>query len=222
MKSEETKKRNIYRSAGVISAFFVLIICLFVFTNSLFAEVSYVLSFSNRNDRLLSIEPTPTPARDKSGKIKVSSTPVTVCTPARPTPVSVESPDNPVRELTLEEITNLGFGTPDFDCDGIENFKDICPSVYNPDQKDTDGDGKGDACDPDLVDPSFVDSRCDMDGDGIPDIKDNCPSVCNSRQKFTDINNNNVNDLCDSVLPNFTAVKACPKRIKVKAPKTAN
>jgi hypothetical protein len=36
----------------------------------------------------------------------------------------------------------------DVDGDGILNSVDNCPTVYNPDQKDTDGDSAGDACDP--------------------------------------------------------------------------
>lgn len=34
----------------------------------------------------------------------------------------------------------------DDDFDGIANFEDNCPAVFNPDQTDTDGDGIGDAC----------------------------------------------------------------------------
>jgi len=34
----------------------------------------------------------------------------------------------------------------DFDNDGLSNHDDNCPAIYNPDQKDTDGDGRGDAC----------------------------------------------------------------------------
>ncbi len=34
----------------------------------------------------------------------------------------------------------------DSDGDGINDDLDNCPEVYNPDQKDTDGDGAGDAC----------------------------------------------------------------------------
>ena len=30
---------------------------------------------------------------------------------------------------------------------GLIRFDDNCPSVYNPDKKDTDGDDVGDACD---------------------------------------------------------------------------
>lgn len=36
---------------------------------------------------------------------------------------------------------------PDNDGDGIPNSSDNCPDVYNPDQKDSDGDGIGDLCD---------------------------------------------------------------------------
>ena len=36
---------------------------------------------------------------------------------------------------------------PDQDKDGVPDFRDNCPSVYNPDQKDTDHNGRGDLCD---------------------------------------------------------------------------
>jgi hypothetical protein len=36
---------------------------------------------------------------------------------------------------------------PDRDHDGIPDFRDNCPDVYNPDQKDSDNNGIGDACD---------------------------------------------------------------------------
>ena len=36
---------------------------------------------------------------------------------------------------------------PDQDHDGIPDFRDNCPTVYNPDQKDSDNNGIGDACD---------------------------------------------------------------------------
>jgi hypothetical protein len=51
----------------------------------------------------------------------------------------------------------------DSDGDGVADNIDNCPLVANPDQLDTDGDGIGNACDP------------DDDGDGIPDSVDACP-----------------------------------------------
>jgi hypothetical protein len=38
---------------------------------------------------------------------------------------------------------------PDKDNDGIPDFRDNCPTTYNPDQKDDNANGKGDVCDPD-------------------------------------------------------------------------
>jgi hypothetical protein len=38
---------------------------------------------------------------------------------------------------------------PDKDNDGIPDFRDNCPTTYNPDQKDSVGTGKGDVCNPD-------------------------------------------------------------------------
>ena len=62
-------------------------------------------------------------------------------------------------------------GIVDDDCDqdGVPSNEDNCPEVYNPEQTDTDGDGKGDACDE------------DDDNDGTPDEEDCEPqdnSVC--------------------------------------------
>lgn len=62
----------------------------------------------------------------------------------------------------------------DRDRDGVQDSRDNCPKLANSDQLDTDGDGRGDLCDP------------DADNDGIPNMEDNCPIVYNPDQ--TDAN----------------------------------
>lgn len=71
----------------------------------------------------------------------------------------------------------------DTDLDGVPDHEDNCPDTYNPAQIDTDGDGIGDACDPDI------------DGDGIPNEDDNCPYSYNPDQ--ADLDGDGVGDACD-------------------------
>jgi hypothetical protein len=54
---------------------------------------------------------------------------------------------------------------PDADGDGVADSSDNCPSVANANQVDSDGDGKGDACD------------TDDDNDSVLDSNDSCPTV---------------------------------------------
>ena len=71
----------------------------------------------------------------------------------------------------------------DSDFDRIKDIYDNCPGVYNPDQKDTDGDGEGDACD------------TDDDNDGILDTEDNCTLIANADQLDSD--GDGIGDMCD-------------------------
>ncbi len=65
----------------------------------------------------------------------------------------------------VEPVVTLARATPptDIDGDGVIDLSDTCATVANVDQRDTDGDGEGDACDG------------DDDGDGIPDEDDPAP-----------------------------------------------
>jgi len=62
----------------------------------------------------------------------------------------------------------------DADLDGVMDSEDNCLGVPNPQQLDTDSDGIGDACDPDL------------DGDQVANTSDNCPTVYNFDQIDSD------------------------------------
>ncbi len=71
----------------------------------------------------------------------------------------------------------------DADGDKIEGWRDNCPTIANPDQKDSNNDGTGDAC-------------SDTDRDGIYDALDNCPLISNPDQK--DIDNDHIGNVCDT------------------------
>ena len=73
----------------------------------------------------------------------------------------------------------------DSDGDGVPNDADVCAAVPDPDQVDTNGDGKGDACG-------------DTDSDGVADGSDNCVSVANADQ--VDADGNGTGDACDAPL----------------------
>lgn len=127
-----------------------------------------------------------------------------------------------------DRATILGFrggvqpsGDQDSDADGLADGSDNCPSVVNGDQRDSNGNGIGDACDdgdfdtvgdhvdncPSALNRDQADSdddgvgdACDIfadaDYDGVQDPVDNCPSVANSDQ--ADLDGDGVGDACDA------------------------
>ena len=72
--------------------------------------------------------------------------------------------------------------TKDYDKDEIDDNKDNCPLVYNPEQIDTDASGQWDAC-------------SDKDRDWKIWEKDNCPTIYNPKQEDSD--KNWIGDLCE-------------------------
>lgn len=75
----------------------------------------------------------------------------------------------------------------DIDYDGVVDSQDNCPSAPNPDQKNTNGDEYGDAC-----------QMGDQDNDGVTDFKDNCRYAANPDQKDED--NDGVGDPCENII----------------------
>jgi hypothetical protein len=93
---------------------------------------------------------------------------------------TVSSIENQSDFLTVTSI--LSTSSSDFDNDGILDINDNCPSTYNPDQKDSDGNGEGDVCE-------------DSDGDGVLDFEDNCIYIPNPNQE--DADGDGEGDVCE-------------------------
>ncbi len=74
-------------------------------------------------------------------------------------------------------------GVPD---GSVHQPRDNCPDTPNPDQRDTDGDRRGDACDPDI------------DGDEIPNLEDHCPLLYTRLRSNYDSDGDGIGDACES------------------------
>lgn len=88
-------------------------------------------------------------------------------------------------------------GWPDYDlrCSSIRCKKDNCVTVPNSGQEDSDGNGIGDACDPNYRRPTPPDSN-DWDFDNILNQFDNCPRKANTNQ--ADEDGDGIGDVCDN------------------------
>ena len=90
---------------------------------------------------------------------------------------------------------------PDGDGDGFANETDNCPAIANADQKDSDGDQIGDACDPTV-------GANDTDLDGIVDTADTCPMVADPSNADSD--RDGKGDVCDPPDPIDLVAKYAP------------
>ena len=96
--------------------------------------------------------------------------------------------------LTIQMIigcSGSGGGTgpvADSDADGVADKSDNCMNTPNADQKDSNGNGIGDACE-------STPPPTDSDSDGIPDSRDNCAGTYNPDQKDSD--GDGIGDACD-------------------------
>lgn len=74
-------------------------------------------------------------------------------------------------KITASKLAAIG----DRDSDGVEDAKDNCPGVANPSQANADDDAAGDACDPEVKDPTACGDRS---GDG----EDDCTNWCDTHE----------------------------------------
>jgi Tol biopolymer transport system component len=86
----------------------------------------------------------------------------------RQPPSCVSNADCPAGSTCRAELIVAVTGVADTDDDGVPDDQDNCPTVFNTDQVDSDGDGVGDACDLDTFTPLGAASLMVKDTDGAP------------------------------------------------------
>ncbi len=123
------------------------------------------------------------------------------------------------RDCGNRRVCRFGSCVVDSDGDGVEEPRDNCPSDRNPDQRDLDQDGQGDACDEDRDGDGVVNDEescpdhrnpdpSDRDGDRVDDACDVCPDVADPDQG--DCDGDGLGDACDEDRPG--GVEVCDGR----------
>jgi len=113
------------------------------------------------------------------------------------TPSNAEAGDIDIEFIRVGNSTDVG--DVDKDCqgkyqlDGILGAEDNCPTVFNPSQIDTNGDGVGDDCE-------------DYDGDKVVNACDNCPTQSNFGQQDDD--KNGRGDACEGTDEGGCAIRS--------------
>ena len=113
---------------------------------------------------------------------------------------TVFCPDDPGYEPQRCEMVGLGGpAAADADLDGVDDAEDLCPRVFDPEQRDEDGDAMGNACDPLVWEPGSSGSsqvtQDDLDGDGTANSEDACVWLHGASD--TDGDGDGLGDDCD-------------------------
>ncbi|NQV91442.1 hypothetical protein HQ489_03120 [Candidatus Woesearchaeota archaeon] len=110
-------------------------------------EYTYTVQASDADNDALTVSLTQKPAGMTLNNGVVSWKPIEADS-GKTFDVSVQVADSFGGLVTQSFKIGVNVVMLDSDKDGIPDDVDNCPFTFNPDQKDTDGDGKGDACDP--------------------------------------------------------------------------
>jgi len=99
-----------------------------------------------------------------------------------PTQEQIDAVQEPIatESLPVDQV-----GERDSDDDKVPDAIDNCPAAYNIDQSDDDGNGVGNACEPQPQEEAAPRS-VDTDGDGVADHEDNCWQLPNPGQQDGD------------------------------------